>query len=238
MNNNRGGFGGGPGLDDVLRGVVRGIAGGIGLASEGASNYKQKSKDKKAAANGSPNNDNISSNSSAPRNSESPLPDFTTTDGQWQLDAAQDELTISYPLAASKQKDKEMESHDPKRIMNAFIERHGARPATFVPGSQIPMPVILPQRRPKDRTRGFVRAYAPVLENVSIDEATWLAFLETFQLASEASPWLAAINLASFATMAMPHVAGILVSLAIQQGVKVAQNFQSRKRYVQTCLLS
>jgi len=71
-----------------------------------------------------------------------------------------------------------------------------------------------------------------VLENVSIDQATWLAFLETFQLASEASPWLAAINLASFATMAMPHVAGILVSLAIQQSVKVAENYQSRKRYV------
>jgi hypothetical protein len=64
--------------------------------------------------------------------------------------------------------------------------------------SQIPLPVILPQRRPKDRTRGFVRAYAPVLENVGIDQATWLAFLGTFQLPSEASPWLAAIKSGEF----------------------------------------
>lgn len=75
--------------------------------------------------------------------------------------------------------------------MNAFTERHGALPPNYVPGSQIPLPVILPQRRPKDRTRGFVRAYAPVLENVGIDQATWLAFLRTFQLPSETSPWLA-----------------------------------------------
>lgn len=223
--NRSGGGGGNPGFDGLMRGAVRMVAGGIGLASEGVSNYKQNRKDKK----GQDGDRDPTSTSSSPPSGQ-PLPDISSTEGQWQLEEAQDELALTVP--SGKQKDKEMNSHDPARIMNAFLERHGSIPPHFVPGSTISMPVILPQRRPKDRSRGFVRAYAPVLENVSIDEATWMVFLETFQLASEASPWLAAINLASFATMAMPHVAGILVSLAIQQAVTVAQNIQSRKRYV------
>jgi len=95
---------------------------------------------------------------------------------------------------------------------------------------RLPLPVIIPQRRPKDRTRGFIRAYTPILEGSGIDEATWLAFLDTFEKSSEASPWLNAINLASFATLMLPHAASILVSIAIQQTVKVAMDMQSRQR--------
>jgi hypothetical protein len=40
------------------------------------------------------------------------------------------------------------------------------------PTGRLPLTVVLPQRRPKDRSRGFIRAYAPVLENCGIDQAT------------------------------------------------------------------
>jgi hypothetical protein len=39
---------------------------------------------------------------------------------------------------------------------------------------RLPCPVIIPQRRPRDKKRGFVRAYAPVLESCGIDQKTFL----------------------------------------------------------------
>ena len=64
------------------------------------------------------------------------LPHTSTTEGQWELDDSQDELN-SQTAPAPKEKDKEMESRDPKRIMNAFMERHGVLLPTYVPGSRI-----------------------------------------------------------------------------------------------------
>lgn len=47
--------------------------------------------------------------------------------------------------------------------------------------------VVIPQRRPQAKTRGFVRAYAPVLKNCGIDQKTFLAFLEGFDKAIRVS---------------------------------------------------
>ena len=69
-----------------------------------------------------------------------------------------------------------------------------------------------------------------MLENCGIDQATWLAFLDTFQKSSAADPWLNAINLASFATMFIPHGFGTLVDYAIQEATKIAIELQARKR--------
>jgi hypothetical protein len=50
---------------------------------------------------------------------------------------------------------------------------------------RLPCPVILPQRRPRDRTRGFVRAYAPVMLNAGIDQETWLRVMDDFHESSK-----------------------------------------------------
>ena len=42
------------------------------------------------------------------------------------------------------------------------------------------LPVIIPQRRPRQRSRGFLRAYAPLLEGNQIDQAMFLGFLNGF----------------------------------------------------------
>ena len=44
----------------------------------------------------------------------------------------------------------------------------------------------------------------------------FLDFLETFNQATQASPWINAINLAGFAAIALPMGAGIAVQVAIQ----------------------
>lgn len=47
--------------------------------------------------------------------------------------------------------------------------------------------VVIPQRRPQAKTRGFVRAYAPVLGSCGIDQQTFLTFLEGFDKAIRVS---------------------------------------------------
>jgi hypothetical protein len=69
-----------------------------------------------------------------------------------------------------------------------------------------------------------------VLENCGIDQATWLEFLDSFQRNSAASPWINAINMAQFATFALPFGIGLAVGYAIQQGVKVATEVHARER--------
>ena len=46
-------------------------------------------------------------------------------------------------------------------------------------------PVVIPQRRPGSKTRGFIRAYAPVLADFDIDQETFLGFLKAFHKASQ-----------------------------------------------------
>ena len=53
------------------------------------------------------------------------------------------------------------------------------------PSQRLPCPVVIPQRRPKNKARGFVRAYAPVLGDCGIDQATFLTFLKSFHQSSK-----------------------------------------------------
>ncbi|KAI1880321.1 hypothetical protein JX265_001942 [Neoarthrinium moseri] len=77
-------------------------------------------------------------------------------------------------------------------------------PATSVGGvmrsntaaPRLPQVVILPQRRPKQRQRGFVRAYAPDLIFCGIDQATFLAFIDGLNAAVSSNPFGGSLNAA------------------------------------------
>ncbi|KAI9817824.1 MAG: hypothetical protein M1827_000943 [Pycnora praestabilis] len=142
---------------------------------------------------------------------------------EWNLDDAQDEVIGEY-----SERDPVF---DTSELEHTFIRTHSpSETINHEPRGQLPLPVVIPQRRPKDRSRGFIRAYAPVLENCGIDQAAWLAFLNAFQKSSTANPWLNAINLASIGTMFMPHVAGLIVGYAIQEATNMAIELQARQR--------
>lgn len=47
-----------------------------------------------------------------------------------------------------------------------------------IPSSRLEMPVIITQRQPKVRTRGFIKAYAPLLEGAGIDQPAFLDFID------------------------------------------------------------
>lgn len=81
----------------------------------------------------------------------------------------------------------------------------------------LPLPVILPQRRPRKKTRGFVRAYAPLLGECSgIDQETFLKFINNFDKASQASPVWGVIQLSAAIAGFAPSVIAMAVTTAVQ----------------------
>lgn len=67
-------------------------------------------------------------------------------------------------------------------LVRDLVEMAGPVPQLL---QKLPCPVIIPQRRPGKRERGFVRAYAPVLNNCGISQDTFLKFLKDWNTASK-----------------------------------------------------
>jgi hypothetical protein len=65
------------------------------------------------------------------------------------------------------------------------------------------------------------------LVNCRIDQAVSLDFLKTFNLASQSSPWLNAINMVSIAFAHLPTGVSDAALLALMLTVQVAKNMQS-----------
>lgn len=204
----------------LIRAGIRGVSGAVGLASESIKARKADSQSpEKNTPAPTPRSDSAQAIEDVPstqRGDEA----GDDLENEWNLDDAQDEIAGEHSKSAV--------DANPERT---FLEKHGRQSGPVVAG-QLELPVVIPQRRPKDRSRGFIRAYAPVLQSAGIDQPTWLEFLDTLQKSSAADPWLNAINLASIGTMFMPHVIGFAVSYAIQQTTNMAIEMQARFRYV------
>lgn len=203
----------------LVRAGIRGVSGVVGLASESiqARKTERHNSDTSVSSTSRSNSAHAVGNSSSTREGDDAGDDL---ENEWNLDDAQDEFAGEHsqgPVDANPEL--------------TFMQKHNQTPS-FEPAGQLALPVVIPQRRPKDRSRGFIRAYAPVLQDVGIDQPTWLDFLDTLQKSSAADPWLNAINFASIGTMFMPHVIGFAVSYAIQQATNIAIEMQARFRYV------
>lgn len=143
----------------------------------------------------------------------------------WELDEAQNDLV------GAPQTQMTDEAIDPGTLADAFVSRlpPSLTPAELShPREKLPFPIILPQRRPADRSRGMVSAYPPILETRCIDQATFIDFIETFNKSTQASKWIAALNLASIGTIWLPTVTSILVSMAITAATTAAMEVQGR----------
>jgi hypothetical protein len=172
--------------------IVKGIGSGIGLAAEAIAHNKQKKALERERSR--------SPNPQAPFTSPYPpekhavddkdhddddsddfhddSDDFHGDEEEWALDAAAGELDP--PPAYDELKDVPVDD-----VVASFREKHPA-PTQAQSFRPLPCPVILPQRRPKDKTRGFIRAYAPVLGEYSdINQKTFLDFLDDFHKSSQ-----------------------------------------------------
>ncbi|KAF7867504.1 uncharacterized protein EAF02_009695 [Botrytis sinoallii] len=243
----------------IIEGAIKGIAAGIGLASESVHAHKAKKADKSQSQSQSPrasSNEDFQLRSAScnalrisNENSTAVSSDILHEENDehiWDLDAAQDELApvetqqISPSDPTVQESDAETQTPQGKEkhtvFMKVFVSRFIARhPAPQYPPShpitnRLPLPVILSQRRPKSRSRGFIRAYAPLLQNCDIPENMWLDFLRTFNKATQASPWIQCINFAGLAAHGVAPGVAIAVQIAIAVAIKAANEIHSRQR--------
>ncbi|EXJ61733.1 hypothetical protein A1O7_02162 [Cladophialophora yegresii CBS 114405] len=146
---------------------------------------------------------------------------------EWALDEAAEELEQPPPsyeeAAAPPASDQD--------VARAFVDTHQLSALPSVNIKPLPCPVILPQRRPKDQSRGFVRAYAPLLgECAGIDQKTFIDFINDLDRASKASPVFDVINLACFAAGFVPSPIAMATTIAVQVASHTAEEIQTRHR--------
>lgn len=215
--------------EDIVEELIRAAALGVGFISEAVQYRKEKKRVKEEAGTSSSVIPEKTSTSPSSSLVELPATEVSTVEAQnydavWQLDeretaaAAQQDDT---PTASEKSK-------PPADLAVAFVKRHPVQ-LDADPSTRIALPVILPQRRPKSRARGFVRAYAPVLADVGIDQATFLDFMDTFNKVAEPNQWIYAINLAGLAGLSMPaEPIMMLVDVAAHVITETIMEVQSR----------
>lgn len=142
----------------------------------------------------------------------------------WTLDEAAQE--IDPPAYSEAQPQPSETDQDPKDLAGRVL-RSATPPSTS--NSPLAFPVIIPQRRPGTKGRGFVRAYAPVLSSSGIDEQTFLLFLKNLHLASSASTGLKVVFIAGTAAGGVPEPITQIVSAAVQVAAGAA--IEAQRRY-------
>ncbi|EXJ83678.1 hypothetical protein A1O1_07302 [Capronia coronata CBS 617.96] len=161
--------------------------------------------------------------------------DLDNDRAEWALDEAAQQFEQPPP----SYRETEASSSSPngpasaEEFATAFLRTHKVATATVASKTYqpLPCPVILPQRRPKDKSRGFVRAYAPLLGSCAdIDQQTFIDFLNDLDRASRASPVFNVINVACFAVGFVPSPIAMGVSIAVQAASRTAQEVQTRYR--------
>ena len=165
-------------------------------------------------------------------------------EANWQLDDAVDEEereneSDEHPIEPSNSakpgsipSSKEGRQHYVDNIVHAFLAKYSTLqpPGSTDATGQLPCPVIIPQRRPHDKKRGFVRAYAPVLQPCGIDQEAFLAFLKAMHQSSKAAPVFRVINIAALIAGVVPSITAMIVSAVVQAVALTAIEVQGNMR--------
>jgi hypothetical protein len=235
----------------IVKRLIKDISAGIGLASEAIAHNKEKTEaerrlaeaevESKAGKNLSRSQsfeDEVLSNRHRGKHDQSSSESDTPSDyddEDWALDDAAAELEGPPPTYTELRPDTLPDNPGMSvvdRLVTDFRNQHG-RVFSLDEGHRqpLPCPVIIPQRRPKQKSRGFVRAYAPLLgECAGIDEVMFLDFLEKFDESSKASPIFKVINIAATAAGFVPSAIATAVSISIQVAATTAAEVQTRYR--------
>ncbi len=105
----------------------------------------------------------------------------------WELDEMAERVRLptydeSETAAATAAESEDVKVKKQEEMVRELVRKAGSPPQ---PPHRIPCPVIIPQRRPRNKDRGFVRAYAPVLADCGISQDVFLQFLEDWDKASK-----------------------------------------------------
>ncbi|KAH7072169.1 hypothetical protein BKA63DRAFT_63871 [Paraphoma chrysanthemicola] len=198
--------------DDIVVDIVKSTAATVGFVSEIIHHQKDKKQAKKQmeALRSSTQAIEISrhDNLSDPTKSESK----TSSKHQLQTDPQQT------PPNLSKRTDD---------LTSAFLTQSWT-PVPTAPYQSLSLPIIIPQRRPMTRSRGFVRAYPPLLASYSIPETIFLSFIDTLNTVLAPNEWYNLLNLADVPGLFIPEPALMLVGVAAGLAAEVGMEAQSR----------
>jgi hypothetical protein len=197
--------------------LVRGLAAGIGLASESYQHHKEKKASQTSAVKDDENNVAVTQEEGGFQHDAHLSQQMD--EAAWELDEAQDQVWGHQSGSAAP-------SEQVTDLADAFLGAHAPPPP--YPTGQLALPVIITQRRPESRTKGFVRAYSPLLEDVGIDQRAFLDFIDNLNKSLAPSSWIQAINLAAIAGQTVPEPFTILISIAAKKVADAASELQSR----------
>ncbi|KAL1852526.1 hypothetical protein Daus18300_012124 [Diaporthe australafricana] len=215
--------------------AIQGIAATIGLASETIHYHKHKRASQQFQRNGIPKsvssedlNPTIGLNISPPQGEaelEHKLP--TQVDEiAWAFDEVQEDINTN----SSKTVTPHHTPPDSPKLGESFLQSHTFAMTSPMVANRLDIPVVITQRRPKARTRGFIRAYAPNLQKVGIDQDTFIDFIDQLNKAVEPSPWITAIDLASLAGHAFPEPVHLLISASALMATQITAEVVSRSK--------
>ena len=111
--------------------------------------------------------------------------------------------------------------------ITSFIE--SSSKITVAPScGKIAFPIVIPQRRPGTKERGFMKAYAPLLSQCDISQDHFHDFINTLNKAVQASKWIAAVQIAAFGASFVPNQISMGATAAAQIISTVAAKAQIR----------
>jgi hypothetical protein len=231
----------------LIRRLIKGVGAGIGAASEAIADHKEKkaAKERELADPTTQSSEGLAPGSGTHPSTHRSYStekkhhddddtdsidssDLDDTRAQWALDEVAEDLAAPPPGYEEATSSTPASEQD---VTRAFLANHKLTVTPSLSFKQLPLPVIIPQRRPKDKSRGFVRAYAPILGECSgIDQTTFIDFLNDLDIASKSSPIFDVINMASFAVGLVPNPIAMAVSIVVTTVNRTAQEIQSRTR--------
>ncbi|KAF7533667.1 hypothetical protein G7054_g6887 [Neopestalotiopsis clavispora] len=212
--------------------IAKLVGGAVGLTKEWEADRKERKQAAQPSSSSTPSRDDGGSSSA---DQQLVGEDDLSDDEEWVhgLDEVQQYEAAHEGSSQQQQQDgDDPNSIDIDRLLREFIARHPV-PSEQYHGA-LPLSVILPQRRPESRNRGFVKAYAPVLENCGINQTTWFEFIDGFEKSIKANPWF---HVANGAIWIAGHVEQAVVGISPLVGfITMAMHVSmeaSRRAYVQ-----
>lgn len=197
--------------------AVQGLSVGIGLAGE--KYYDHKERKATLTQQGQPSRD--TENQEQRRDSEA---DSKSTNDE---ESADDERIWALDEAAGSPPAYEEIDSNPDQTVADLSQKVAVARTQYVEthegqASRLAHPVIIPQRRPGSKARGWTRAYAPDLEPLGIDQDTFMQFLESWDTAAQGSKWFKAVFLTSgIVGMAIPGP----ITMAVTTAVAIAARY-------------
>ena len=248
-------------MSGIIKFAVKGVAAGIGLASESVKAHKERKAAREAEilavheesdylhvtdVDGMahrepwPEAENVSKDGLSDRNThilsagEGAETNLTqeSLEHAWKLDEAQDQL--SPPRSTSPAPPYALTA-DSSSLADDFLRQNPnplAEGTDLLPTARLQLPVVIPQRRPTDRSRGFVRAYAPDLGPCGLTQDMFISFLNKFDESTQASPLLLTLNLAAVGLefAPIPSMVGMLAAIGTHQASLVAMEVHARSK--------